>query len=400
MAKSKKKPVEEKKVLKDRDWRKVYYKTGIYQIDGLYGGYGIPAGSMTEFTSDAGIGKTTITLEICKSLMEKDPEFRVLYIDAEDGLNYDLLDSVGITPYMGKIEDGDQFEVVYWDTHAEVDAMLFREKKESTDGKYRACREEEKGYIVRFGSKISLIIIDSITAVLPKAGYDKGIESLRPGMKAQMDSSFILKFRNIVRKRHGIASIWINQQRFKLNFGGITRLASAGGKAFEFYMDVRLTMRQVNKIMKVKHTINGDEDIKIGSYNSIHAFKNKYTNMGIAYQVPLIFGKGISTVLGLKPVLLTSGLVKQSGAWYVTSLLSDGDDTVKMNGEKAFIEWIKSNLPQLKVVVDNWLTDFWAEIKRKELITKKSRDEGAYNEGELVMEAPDPVEVDVEVSND
>lgn len=85
-----KKPV----VLSDGTIQTERWETGIIPLDILTGG-GFPKGKGVAIGSEEGVGKTTLLLHAALNIMNKYGK-KVVYMDVEGGVTYDLLGSIGI----------------------------------------------------------------------------------------------------------------------------------------------------------------------------------------------------------------------------------------------------------------------------------------------------------------
>ena len=67
-------------------------------LNGILNG-GLPEGSVIQFAAGSGTGKSTIALDISRELCQQN--YKVLYIDAEKGINKSQLKGTSILPYLG-----------------------------------------------------------------------------------------------------------------------------------------------------------------------------------------------------------------------------------------------------------------------------------------------------------
>ena len=76
-----------------------YYPIKSKVMNGLLGGKGLPKGSIVHIAAGSGTGKSTIVLkDICVDLLNQGQD--VAYIDADRGLNDDIMKSTGISKFL------------------------------------------------------------------------------------------------------------------------------------------------------------------------------------------------------------------------------------------------------------------------------------------------------------
>ena len=299
-----------------------FIKSGSIILDMVVSnGQGLPLNKFIEIASDSGLGKTTMVLHAMKSAC--DQGHRVLYLDIEGGLNQDLLDGIGLTPYI----EQDLFIVLPIQTYSEAEEI---------------CMD--------MIGNCSFIVVDSITALLPDELLEKSITKILPGLQSRYLSNFLQKFKGQVTNS-GTSMIFINQIRNKFNFMGQTTQDSAGGYAMKFYQDVRIFMKKKAKMEKKMVTGDGEKTVEYGCINRIYTKKNRYNSPFIEIEIAVVYGKGISNLMSYNTWLENHGCIKRSGAWY--SILLDDEEVGRVCGANGVLKWIKENFE----LIDNYVQE-------------------------------------------
>lgn len=299
-----------------------FFKSGVPNFDLLLtNNKGIQEGKFIELTSATGLGKTTFLLYIasyiCNTLKRK-----VLFIDSEKGVTQDILSKLRLDK---PIEDG-LFILIQVSTFDSVDQVM------------RSGFEDPE---------LSIIIVDSISAMIASKQMDKSIESTEIGLQSRMQGALLGKYRGYIDEGSGKTVFWVTQRRAAINIGGgggnyAPKTRSAVGNAFEFAMDARIHITRRKKIKQLKSTLNGSEEVEIGAETWFTCFKNRLGGACfVQVYIPILFGKGVSNVLALKENMVKNKFVTSGGAWYTVNLGKFKD--VKINGQEQLIQWIKEN---------------------------------------------------------
>jgi RecA/RadA recombinase len=208
-----------------------------------------------------------------------------------------------------------------------------------------------------------LIIVDSITAILPlKIQQMEDIESHTIGVKAQLESLFLLKYKAQMKISNKTV-FFVTQKRTKISTNARipSRRKSAVGNAAEFYFDIRIEMWMDQPLEKKVTTPSGPKTIKYGARVALQCFKNRGAQCNIPVVLPIIYGKGVSNVLMLADALQSAGLITQKGSYFVIDL-PGMSDTVNVQGYKGLMTYIKENFDEVnKLVKDQDLVYFYKE---------------------------------------
>lgn len=298
-----------------------FISTGSVIIDSVISnGKGFPRGKMIEVHSESGIGKSTTILQACKVACGMGKV--CIYLDAEDGANDDQLASIGLLEYKDKL-----FFVYPVSTYKEAEEVLN----------------------LFDGEDICYIVLDSISALMPDELLDKSVADVLPGLKARYDSLFLQKYKAYL-KRNTCSLILINQMRTRLNFRGMSTSGAAGGKALEFYPDIRIEYKKISDLTKKARTIEGVTEIKYGAEVSVKTLKNRFNAPFVEGVVSIVFGKGASNLSAYTRWLQNNDCMKRSGAWYTITL---GELEGKVCGANGILQWVKENHSYVKQYIED-----------------------------------------------
>ena len=183
-------------------------------------------------------------------------------------------------------------------------------------GYYCKLEDAEQTWSHTFADKVTPIVIglDSLPVLPTKKeqeveGYATS-ETL--GMiRAKTVGSCLRKIHSLV-SQNNVLLIIINQIRSKIAMFGSPDTRAAGGRSLEYYLSVGLK----TSFSKSKGPLKDEFDRTIGIEGSIDNTKNKVAAPYMSCEFSLDYQKGLDRWVGLLPMLLADGLVKQGGAWY------------------------------------------------------------------------------------
>lgn len=294
--------------------------TGIIPLDILLSG-GIRDGDMMMVYSPPGLGKTTITLQLARKMIDLHNK-RVLFIDLEAGIK-NMLQSFGMIPYWkdGKFSFTDRLSTI-----GHLEKLL-------------------EGIVKQDDPKYDFIIIDSITNAIDDTILTRSV--LDPMMAGQAKSLtlFLQKFRVLLREK-GITTILVNQERANLEARSPydKKTKAAGCKALHYQPDVIIGLKKLQDIKVKKQTINGLTDTVIGVDIIATADKNRKGFSKVPIVFPMLAVKGISNVLFVTKLLKDKGFVKQAGAYFKTNIIPNPNgEEWSLQGLAGLSSWVDSN---------------------------------------------------------
>jgi len=267
--------------------------TGAINLDAALGIGGIPRGRVTEIYGPEASGKTTLALHILAEAQKL--EGVAAFIDVEHALDPVYAARIGV----------------------DTENMLLSQP----DGGEQALEIVET--LVR-SSAIDLIVIDSVAALVPRAEIEGSMGDTHVGLQARLMSQALRKLTSIISKSN-TAVIFINQTRMKIGVPAyVNPETTTGGVALKFYSSVRIEVRRIGSIKKI-----GAEAEIVGNRTRIKIVKNKFAPPFKKVEVPIIFGKGISSLDILIDIAAQNDIIKKSGSWF-----SYGDMKIGQGSEK------------------------------------------------------------------
>jgi recombination protein RecA len=280
--------------------------TGCLALDAALGTGGFARGRLYEVFGPNSTGKSTLALSICMQALKRD--MNIAYIDCEHSLDPKLVRNMG--KEVGVEADVDKIELVQaftGDDNLESAEMLMK------------------------SDEIDVLVIDSVSSLLPKAMAEGDISDNTIGLLARLMSKACLKLTPIANRTNTLL-IFINQIRHQIGKWGDTRVPT-GGEALSFYATARLKVEGGEA--KASRAID-DDGIVIGHKCSFTVVKNKLAAPWKNCDIQLIYGKGYNFVDEVVNLAIDFGIIDQKGAW-----LYYGDE--KYQGKPALVNLFKEN---------------------------------------------------------
>lgn len=250
--------------------------TGIPSLDIAIGG-GLPKGRICEIYGVESSGKTTIALQVLAQA-QKISNKAVAFIDAEHALDPSYARKLGL----------------------DVDNLLISQPESGE------AALEILDVLVKSNS-VSVVVIDSVAALTPKAEIEGNMGDHHIGAQARLMSQALRKLASNVFKSDCLV-LFINQLRMKVGVVFGNPEVTAGGNALKFYASVRLEIRR-SGLLK-------EGDTPIGHVVKVKAVKNKVFTPFYEASFDLIYGAGCDYDADLFKLAVERGIIEQQGAWF------------------------------------------------------------------------------------
>jgi recombination protein RecA len=271
--------------------------TGSLGLDIALGIGGLPKGRIIEIYGPESSGKTTLTLHVVAEEQKKGGV--CAFVDAEHALDPQYAKKLGV--------DLDELLISQPDTGEQALEIV--------------------DTLVRSGA-VSLVVVDSVAALTPKAELEGDMGDATVGAQARLMSQAMRKLTASI-SRSNCMVIFINQIRMKIGVMFGSPETTTGGNALKFYASVRLDIRRIGAIK--------DREEVVGNTTRVKVVKNKVAPPFKQVEFDIMYGEGISKTGELIDLGVKAGVVEKSGAWF-----SFGDERIGQGRENAK-QFLKDN---------------------------------------------------------
>ncbi|MDD3392698.1 MAG: recombinase RecA [Bacilli bacterium] len=286
--------------------------SGSLSLDKALGIGGYPKGRIVEIYGPESSGKTTFALHAIAEAQKKGG--RVAFIDAEHSLDPQYASKLGVN----------------------INELILSQP-DNGEQALEICEA-----LVRSGA-ISIVVIDSVAALVPQAEIEGEMGDAHVGLQARLMSQALRKLSGVISKTNTIA-IFINQLREKVGVMFGNPETTPGGRALKFYSSVRLEIRRAEQIKMGTDIIGNKTNVKVVKNKMAPPFKNCV--------VDIVYGSGISKEGEIVDLAADANIIEKSGAWYSYNgeKLGQGKENVK--------ELLKTN-GKLALEIEKKVKDFY-----------------------------------------
>lgn len=265
--------------------------TGSLMLDAALGVGGLPKGRIVEIFGPESSGKTTVALHAIAEVQKCGG--KAAFIDAEHALDPVYAKNLGVN-----LND------------------LLLSQPDTGEQALEICEA-----LVR-SNAISIVVIDSVAALVPQAEIEGEMGDSHVGLQARLMSQALRKLSGIINKTNTIV-IFINQLREKVGVMFGNPETTPGGKALKYYASIRLDIRRSEQIK------NGTDII--GNKTNIKVVKNKVAPPFKTAEVEIVYGEGISKEGEIIDLAANASIIEKTGAWYAYNgeKLGQGKENVK-----------------------------------------------------------------------
>ncbi|MBV8598001.1 MAG: recombinase RecA [Actinobacteria bacterium] len=264
--------------------------TGSLSLDLALGIGGLPRGRIVEIFGPESSGKTTLVYHVIAEAQRRGGI--CAFVDAEHAMDPTYAKRIGVN----------------------IDELLVSQP----DTGEQALEITE--LLIRSGA-ISVVAIDSVAALTPKAEIEGEMGDSHVGLQARLMSQALRKLAGTLNRTETIC-IFTNQLREKIGVMFGNPETTPGGRALKFYASVRLDIRRIETLKDGVEAIGNRVRVKVAKNKVAPPFKQA--------EFDVIYGKGISWEGTVLDAAVERKIVTKSGAYF-----SFGDERLGQGRQNA-----------------------------------------------------------------
>ena len=266
--------------------------SGSLALDIALGVGGYPKGRIIEIYGPESSGKTTFALHAIAEVQKKGG--RAAFIDAEHALDPIYAKNLGV----------------------DINELLLSQP-DTGEQALEICEA-----LVR-SNAMSIIVIDSVAALVPQAEIEGEMGDSHVGLQARLMSQALRKLSGAINKTNTIC-IFINQLREKVGVMFGNPETTPGGRALKFYSSIRLDVRRSEQIKMGTDVVGNKTVVKV--------VKNKVAPPFKTAEVEIMYGEGVSKEGEIIDIASNLNILEKSGAWYSYNgeKIGQGKENVKL----------------------------------------------------------------------
>lgn len=285
---------------------------GFLALDKLFGGF-IP-GRMYEIYGQESSGKSTTSLQIIEKLQMVNPDISILYIDAEQTVNFSFLQRF---------------------PHLDISKIVLMQEN---------LIEEIWKKIIKFTEEeaVDVIFVDSIGALETTEETKKSLYENTMAVVARKLSRGLKSLYTLLPKKN-VSIFFINQERTAFK-GQFAVQDTMGGKALKFATSLRMEVKADKSKNAVKLNERGDISEVLTSFYSKKSkisepYRTTYSYLNVDRNQPYAFNS-ISDVV---ETALTEQVIIQKGSYYYINDPETGEE-IKFQGRAKLENHFSQNL--------------------------------------------------------
>lgn len=286
--------------------------SGCLSLDIALGVGGYPRGRIIEIYGPESSGKTTFALQAIAA--QQKAGGRAAFIDAEHALDPVYAARLGVN----------------------INELLLSQP-DTGEQALEICEA-----LVR-SEAVSIIVIDSVAALVPQAEIDGEMGDSHVGLQARLMSQALRKLSGTINKTKTTA-IFINQLREKVGVMFGNPETTPGGRALKFYSSIRLDIRR-NEQLKMGDGV-------VGNKTTVKVVKNKVAPPFKSAVVDIMYGEGISREGEIIDLGVEANIIQKTGAWYSYN----GD---KLGQGKENVKLLLKDTPELKDELEQKVREYY-----------------------------------------
>ncbi len=320
---------------------------------------GFPRGFPTEIFGQESTGKTTFAIMAAKYVIDNGG--RVFWADFEHQLRAQLT-------YVERLGLNVKSPNFFW-----------IEPKSFEDGVKRIGES-----LFKLKPPPALIVIDSVTAMLPKAAVEEEAgKDIQIGKHAKLTGTFlnwITKYLN----QTNTALLLLNQIRTNVKtskYDAGPAEVSSGGNAPRFFSAVRVQLKQTSikeKVSAVNELTGAKDDKFVSLAVKASVIKNKFDIPYKSGPIYMAFGKGIDNVMSLVLLGLHKKVFKSAkGSSWIEWTDPDGQLSFKVQGKISLVRYLEQHPETLEKLTPLLIPsqDISVMFDRKNELEQMSEDE-------------------------
>ena len=255
------------------------YPTGALVLDHQIGTMGgIPRGRLTEVYGPPAAGKTTLAIATIATAQRENPEFKAVFLDAENAVDVEYMSRCGV----------DLTRLIISRPEWAEQAFAIAEK---------AIRSGEYG----------IVVVDSVPALSPLAEMNGDVGDAHVGLLPRLMSQFLRRTAFAIRAS-GVSLVLINQVRDKISRVPFPQLETPGGYALKHHASLMIFLRNAGEIK----TSSGES---LGSKIAFTVKKNKIGNTYGAGEFEIWSAHGVCRPAGVIDILMERKVILMKGSW-------------------------------------------------------------------------------------